>query len=326
MSESGFSDADFDTSDNEQKATALKFDAGPVLIESLAPSAYYADPCSGPSLNHSTAKTLLNDCPLLAWRYHPKLGGARRERSTEVEKKLSHGNVLDGLVTGFAPGSRPVVIKADNYRTKAAQAERDEAIAKGLPYLLEDEWDPLARKAEGVKALILDLIGPGYICQPSVFWKTEASDGTLVQCRARLDILSKDRRKVIDIKHSDVLQPRKLARHMLDLGYELQRAAYVEAIEKVTGVRPSFQTVFIPNKDTIDLALPVDHGDSFQQLGEMRWRAAVDLWHWCRKNGLWPGYGGTDNLATVHAERWMLEEAAELMAKSQMVLESSEDA
>jgi hypothetical protein len=86
---------------------------------------YHADPTEVPSLSYSVAKILLTESPMHAYYYHPRLGGHVREQT----KAMGKGQVIHKLLLGI--GADIVVVRADNFRTKAAQELRDAAIAAG---------------------------------------------------------------------------------------------------------------------------------------------------------------------------------------------------
>ena len=87
---------------------------------------YHADPCPEPSLSSSTIKTMLERTPRHAFHDHPRLGGMRLESSSAAQ---TLGSVVHAMVLGA--GRQWHVIDADDWRTKAAKAERDAAESVG---------------------------------------------------------------------------------------------------------------------------------------------------------------------------------------------------
>src|SRR5262245_46871486 len=97
----------------------------------LSHDAYIGDPCETPSLSTSIAHTLLTRSPLHAWTEHPRLGNKRPAPTVEMDD----GTIIHGLL--LESGPQLDVIKADNYRTKAAQELRDAARDAGRVPVLE---------------------------------------------------------------------------------------------------------------------------------------------------------------------------------------------
>ena len=86
-------------------------------------SEYIADPAPCPSLNASTAHTILTESPYHAWIGHPRLNPnyVREESSRQEMGSIAHAVLIDG------DESKVMVIEADDWRTKAAKEEREVA-------------------------------------------------------------------------------------------------------------------------------------------------------------------------------------------------------
>ena len=87
---------------------------------------YHSDPAPKPSLSQSIGKVLLERCPRSAWYAHPRLNPAFKP---EDSTKFDRGTVAHQLLIG--KGRDFHIIDAPDYRTKAAQMERDMARAAG---------------------------------------------------------------------------------------------------------------------------------------------------------------------------------------------------
>src|SRR5262245_31717991 len=92
---------------------------------------YHADPCETPSLSHSVAHELINKSPLHSWMRHPRLGGQHKKETKEMDR----GSLVHALLLGA--GKPIVIIKADDWRTKASQQDRDYAREQGHIPVLE---------------------------------------------------------------------------------------------------------------------------------------------------------------------------------------------
>ena len=93
---------------------------------------YIADPAPEPSLSSSLAHTLITQTPIHAFMRHPRLNpGAPREESNKMDiGTIAHGLLLEG------DESRIVLIEAEDWRTKEAKEQRDQAYADGKVPLL----------------------------------------------------------------------------------------------------------------------------------------------------------------------------------------------
>ena len=84
----------------------------------------------------STAHTLIERSAQHAYRQHPKLGGIGKATT----KAMDIGTVIHSLILEGEGGCESVeVLGFDNYKTKAAQTERDAAeLAGKIPILIAD--------------------------------------------------------------------------------------------------------------------------------------------------------------------------------------------
>src|SRR4051812_20922381 len=104
---------------------------------------YYADPCPTPSLTQSLAKELYEHSPRHAWAKHPRLN-PRYE--PDESTRFNIGNAAHWHLIGR--GKLMHVVEADDWRTKAAKEERDEANAAGKTAVLRWQFDIAGEMAE----------------------------------------------------------------------------------------------------------------------------------------------------------------------------------
>lgn len=110
---------------------------------------------------------------------------------------------------------------------------------------------------------------------------------------------------IIDLKKmgvGDGLQP-NLLKKIRDYGYDLQAAAYVNAIEQLTGDRPAFVWLFIEDSPP-HLPCAVRATQSMLTLGWLKARQALHDVRDCLQSGYWPGY--SDTLVEIDPEPWEL--------------------
>jgi hypothetical protein len=275
------------------------------LLPPMSARAYHADPCDVPSLSASCAKKLLSESPLHAWLSHPKLGG-QRSAPTEAMRR---GSLLHALI--LEDGAGVVKIDADSYRTAAAKAQRDAAEAAGDVPVLASEYADAVAVADDV---CVQLLAMG-VCldgesEVGIEWREESARGPIV-CRGRMDHVWLHRSVVLDLKTCDNANPATIGKRCYDLGYDVQRAAYVSALRKLRpGTDPRFLFVFVeelpagaPQRAIVQ---PVELDADFCAIGEKRWRRAVETWAACTESGVWPAYGEAGTVVDVSAPRWAL--------------------
>lgn len=284
-------------------------DGGPMTEARVLPrmpaAEYHADPCAVPSLSASCAKKLLAESPLHAWLSHPKLGG-QRSAPTEAMRR---GSLLHALI--LEDGAGVVKIDADSYRTAAAKAQRDAAEARGEVPVLAGEYADALAVADSVRGQLarmgVRLDGESEV---GIEWREESTSGP-VTCRARMDHVWLARGVVLDLKTCDSANPAGLGKRCYNLGYDVQRAAYVSALRKLRpGAEPRFIFMFVeelpsgaPQRAIVQ---PVELDADFCTVGEKRWRRAVETWAACLESGVWPAYGEAGTVVDVSAPRWAM--------------------
>jgi hypothetical protein len=269
---------------------------------------YHADPCSTPSLNQSVARTLITKSPLHAWTEHPRLGNVPRE--TTVPK--IEGTVIHALLLGKG-GHEIEVLNFDNYRTKAAQVQRDTVIMEGRTPVLEHKYAEITTAADVIRKNLAEqgVVFEGGQAEVSIEWQEEGDEGPVL-CRGRLDylILEKNFALIYDPKKITSADEQTCMRSAEDYGLAIQRAAYVSAIEKLRpdlAGRVSFKFVFMEIEPPY-FALPREGDGVFAWYGEERWHRAVTTWERCLRTNNWPGYP----IVPLSVSPWALKREEEL--------------
>lgn len=170
--------------------------------------------------------------------------------------------------------------------TKAAKEFVETARAEGKVPLKPITYAEIIRASDAVlanaKAKQL-LERPGFT-EVSLF----ADDPvTGVHLRGRLDRLAGD---PIDVKSTADVRTRKITNAIVDFGYDVQAAVYRMLVELVTGEKPGpMHLIFVEKEPPYEVRV-VRLGDPvWQEAGEMKMRAAIDLFAWCTEQDAWPG-------------------------------------
>jgi hypothetical protein len=267
-------------------------------IHDMSAESYHGDPCSAPSLSSSIAQLICNESPLHAWTAHPKLNpNAVREHSEAMDLgSICHALVLEGSTAKVhliqatkkdKKGESTGEIVTD-WRTGDAQKERDEARAAGKYPILQCDWPAVeamyAAARTQLAAMKIDL-SEGE-AEKTLIWQEDNG----VWCRARLDWISRDRKRVLDYKTTGATaNPDVVSRTLFSNGYEIQNAFYRRGVKAVFGVDPGF--VFAYQETSAPYAMSFVALDPMSEVyAEKRVHDAIETFGECLKSGIWPGY------------------------------------
>lgn len=243
---------------------------------------YHADPVSGGSLSSSGARRLLPPgCPAAFqyWRTHPQ----------PPSRAFDFGHAAHKVVLG--EGAALEIVDADNWKTKAAREQRDEAYTEGRIPLLAGEHEVVLEMAEVLRAhpIAGALFAPGSgKPEQTLVWQ----DGPVWR-RALLDWLPEHRggRLIIpDYKTCDSADPETLQRAIARYGYHQQADWYSDGVRALgLAVDPAF--VFVFQEKTPPYLVTVAEPDAASmRIARFLNRQAIDLYAECVANERWPGY------------------------------------
>lgn len=269
------------------------------LVE-LSEHEYHSDPCEAPSLSASIGKLLTEKSPMHAHSAHPKLGG----KKLEPNEAMDHGSLVHKLLLGA--GAEIEIIEADDFKTKAAREARDAAREAGkIPALAEAH----SRATESVGIIRqrladfdLDLDG---VSEQAALWTEETVHGP-IWCRSLIDHLRTNRCQAIDLKTAQSAHPRACVNHVLSYGYDIQQAAYTQALDRVfPDLAGRWDFVFVFVETVAPYAVTPARLDAvLRERGRRRWEQACGMWAHCLKTGEWPGY--VDEIVYLESPSWVL--------------------
>jgi hypothetical protein len=247
-------------------------------------------------LSSSVAHTLVHQSPAHAWAKHPKGGNVRSERTPSTD----NGNLIDALLLGGM--SNVAELPFENFRTKAAQEARDEAIANHrTPVLAKD----MGEARDACVAITWNLRRGGVILdglnQQTVVW-----DNLGAKCRGRLDHWKPEIATIYDLKTTRSAHPKAVANHMLTYGYDVQAAAYTQAIESIIpSMAGRVRFVFLFVETVKPFATLIAHpAGTMRELGARKWQRACEMWVKCLARKEFPCYG--DGETEIEAPPWAL--------------------
>lgn len=257
-------------------------------VYNLPAAVYHADPVPGGSLSQSGAKKLLPpSCPALYryWADHPE----------EHKRVFDFGHAAHRMVLGIGP--ELAVVDADDWRTKAAREQRDEAYAAGQVPLLIAEHEVVQAMAAALRTHpIASALFRNGRPEVSLFWL----DGDVMR-RAMLDWLpdpTGGRLVVPDYKTCVSAEPGKLSKTIADYGYAQQHGWYLDGVRAHGLADETAAFVFVFQEKTPPYLITVAQVDAAAlRIGQHLNRRAIDLYAECVANDRWPGY--TDDVEVV---------------------------
>lgn len=257
---------------------------------------YHADPVPGGSLSSSGARRLLPpSCPA-KFAYE-------RENPPTPTNELDLGQAAHKEVLGIGP--ELVVVDADDWRSKAARTERDEARAAGAVPLLPDQHEQIQAMAKALREhdVASKLFAPeSGRPEQSLFWIDRP---TGVWRRARLDWLRTTPGRLIvpDYKTCAAADPESIQRSVHRHGYHQQAAWYVDGVRALSGRDDVAFLLVFQEKTPPYLVTVAELGPMALRIGRDRNRQALQIYAECQKTGRWPGYA--DDIEQVQLPGWV---------------------
>ena len=263
----------------------------PGIYPDLDELRYHADddlaPHLGRSLSASGAKVLLRSPARFAWE---------RDHPTPTTDALEIGSAVHSFILGSGPTVSEV--KADSWRTKAAQEERDAHRRAGMIPLLTADFERALRVATAVSRhpLAGQIITEGQ-AESSMYW---IDSDTGITCRGRIDFLRAN--AIVDVKTTIDATPEAFRKSIANFGYDVQAAHYQDGIEALTGDRLPF--VFVVVEKTPPYLVGVYQlDDDWLAHGADQIRQARRIYADCEAADDWPGL--PLEIVTLTPPRWL---------------------
>ena len=279
------------------------------MIEIMSSAKYHADPAPEPSLSSSIAKILLRESPYKARHSHPRLNPSYRE---DHDSKFDLGTCAHAVLLEN-DSSRIVIVKADDWRTKAAKEARNAAWSNDKTPLLERHHDAVMVMVGAARAFLED-------CEITEYWNEGESEVSVIwqeddiYLRCRPDRLATNRRCIVDYKSTTDAAPDAFGRQIVRMGYHWQDAFYRRGLRAETGRDPAFvflaQSVEPPHECSL-----VGCDAALREIADAEVERAVQIWHECITTDQWPTY---DN--RIH---WTLPAMWQIKEHEQRIMEEA---
>jgi hypothetical protein len=275
---------------------------------------YVADPCPKPSLSSGCAFRLLNESPLHAWHYHPRLGGRASAPSDASEAgTTAHDMLLGGE-------GRICEIRPEDYRSKptkddpegsipkgwtnlAIRTARDTARANGLTPMLAGDLIAVRTMVKAAREFIAGSEIAGIFDSGASELTVIANEGDLWM-RCRPDWLTDDICLSYKTSKADIA-PRPFRRLMASMGYDFSLAFYDRVLRSVEPGKRRRHIILVQEQDAPYACALYDLTEVKAKIEEAKVEAAIELWQRCLKNG-WPGF--SPRVQSIDAAPWELAE------------------
>jgi hypothetical protein len=269
--------------------TALAHTEPPAAWVDCTPEEYHR-PTGPPRLSQSLAHTIISRSPMHARRMLDREGD--RDTASKDQGSIVHALLL-GKGKGHVILTDPDGVPFKDRRTKAARETEAKARAAGLVPVLQHEAAPMLALATKIRDRLwedfaIELDGES---ERAIHWTERAAVGTPVPCRGMLDHWHFERRTIYDLKIVKSAHPTACRRHVIEYGCDIQRAAYVRAVEQVhpeLAGRVSFVLLF--GEVGTGAVTPVHLRGEMAQIGALKWQRAIDTWARCLAADRWPAY------------------------------------
>lgn len=260
-----------------------------------------AEICVGPSISASGLKRIA-DCPLKYW-YYSALNPNRPEPKQSDDLDLgsaAHDLILDGV--GWPDRYHvlpPGFSRAASVKQAEAIAEANAAALAGKTLLKRADHDTVLAMAEAIKAHPIHKQLSRGKAEHTIAWQ-DAETGVWLRCRP--DFLPDHQRFIPDYKTTKSAKPSDFARDVLNYGYHLQAALYLDGLESVFGVAHRDFYFIAQEKEPPYIVQPIALDEEYLSWGRKLIRQAIRTFAKCLETGNWPAY--SDDFATVSLPKW----------------------
>lgn len=255
--------------------------------------AYHADTLNPeldevmPRFSKSIGHLLLTKSPRHAWAAHPKLNP---DWKPSAEGKFDVGTAAHALLLE-GDDTRIVVVEAENWTTKAAKQDREDARAEGFTPLLRHQYDDARSMVAAARAQI-DLVDPTLFTEGKPE-RTLAFTLAGVACKCRCDWLDDSLTRIVDYKTTGGSAAPEVwtTNRLYDIGADLQAVLYMQGLDVAAGLDALPRFVFVVQETADPYALSVvELGPDVIALAEAKLEYALATWKRCLASGVWPAY------------------------------------
>ena len=255
---------------------------------------YHRDPAPAPSLSSTLARLIIGRSPLHAWTASPRLNPDWEpdDRKTFDIGRAAHRQIL-GAGGEYATIPEETLAANGAASTKEAKAFIADCREAGLTPLK-------AAEVEQIEALAVvaseKLASMGITLDPDRSELAVLAEIDGVWCRAMIDNAPADPRlPLYDFKTTENASPEACMRAIMNYGYDVQAAHYLDTWKAATGEDRRFRFIFQEKAAPYEVCVvelhdaPDDEADWMLD-ARSKAREARRLWGECLQLRYWPGY------------------------------------
>ena len=265
---------------------------------------YFADPCPSPSLNNSLIDTLLYQTPMHAAAKHPRLNGGE-EIVKEQTSAMCLGSVVHRLALGA--GKDYAIIDADAYRSNAAKAAREEAIAAGKVPILSEAYETARAMSVRVREHLDELLlGEEFLPEVVIAWQIDTPHGR-IWARGMIDAWCPKLKLAVDLKGWTDASLSAVEKKIAREGYDTQAAWYTEGIGHLIGEPGKVRFAYlVGEREAPNASQSFELDEAWRSSAWDLCEEAAEIFARCLKAKDWPGYPRTPTLLTP--PDWLIRE------------------
>ena len=266
----------------------------PDFLRSLPAADYHSHPATGHS---SLVRIMRSPAHYQEYATHPPEPTVAMQLGTAFHTALLEWELF---------GKTFVVAPKFDRRTKAGKAE---ALAwetghTGKIILTPDQMEAIGKMVLAVREHkgARRLLGDG-LAETSGFWRDER---TGIECKMRPDFLAAEGETIagiVDIKTCVDASANGFSRAIATQGYDVQAAFYQDGMKTLSGETVPFYFIAIEKEAPYALAV-YQASQAMLEIGREKYRAALELLSWCRRNNFWPSYQPGGEIETIDLPRW----------------------
>ncbi|MBR9839934.1 MAG: hypothetical protein GYB50_18840 [Rhodobacteraceae bacterium] len=273
---------------------------------------YHGDPAPRPSLSSTLARLILDRSPLHAWTAHPRLNP---EWEAKDSKTFDIGRAAHRAVLGAGGDyvAIPENLLGSNgaANTKAAKDWIADARESGLTPLKAEEVEQIGVMRERVHGRLSEM---AITLDPARSEATAIAEIGGCPVRARFDNYPDGvAEPIYDFKTTKDACPDHCMRAVMNYGYDVQAAHYLDTLKAATGEDRRFRFIFQEKDAPFEVCVVELHPDALD-MARKKIRRARDIWASCINSGHWPGYAAGVHVVDLPGwfhERWLERESAE---------------
>jgi len=203
----------------------------------------------------------------------PDVAKARYRARAEVDGRTKEGKAIRELEAKLAADERVEFVSASDYN--AATAITDSVYAS---------------------------VGSSGILTSGMAEGTGLTELCGVNVKVRPDYLRED--MIIDLKTTQDARPEAFLKSVINFGYEVQAALYVDAAQAIDGLKRRF--LWIAAEKEAPYAVSVfEASDEMLERGRRLYKQAIETYTRCVTFDDWPGY--TTEIQTLNLPKWLKE-------------------